>query len=259
MYQYRISELWCGKHERKIYGLAFVPKAEGKVPLVIFAHELANTHKSGIAYAQELASRGVAVYTFDFPGGSPASKSDGVTTEMSVMTEAADLETVLAEASAWDFVDREKVVLMGGSQGGAVAACTAARRSDGIAGLILLYPAFCIPDVMHHEFGFPEHIPDQFDLRGWIMVGKKYALDIWDYDFYAQMHCFFGPVLILHGDQDPLVALPYATRATECYPNAELQVLRRAGHGFYDEYFVQAMDYILVYLRRLGFLNDKDC
>lgn len=254
MSQYKISELWCGKRGRKIYGLALVPEARGKVPLIIFAHELANTHKSGIAYAQEMASRGVAVYTFDFPGGSPAAKSDGATTEMSVMTEVCDLEIVLAEAAAWDFVDREKIVVMGGSQGGAVAACAAARNPDSFAGMILLYPAFSIPDVMHHEFGSPERVPDQFDLRGWIEVGKNYALDVWNHDFYVDMYYFSKPVLILHGDRDTLVALSYAQRAAECFPNARLQVICGAGHGFFDEYFVKALDCMFVYLGQLGFL-----
>ena len=252
MCQYRVSEMWCGKRGRKIYGIAYVPRTEGRMPLVIFAHELANTYKAGIAYAQELASRGVAVYTFDFPGGSPASKSDGATTEMSAVTEILDLETVLNEAAAWEFVDRERIVVLGASQGGAVAAGVAVRNPDALAGLILLYPGLSIPDVMHREFGSKEHVPEQYDLRGWITVGKNYALDVWDLDFYAKMHQFPKPVLILHGDRDEIVPLSYAQRAAERYPNAVLRVICGAGHGFCDEYFIKVMEYIFSYLEQLG-------
>lgn len=71
-----------------------------------------------------LASEGIAVYTFDFAGegpkkradGTPGSISDGETTEMSVMTEIKDLESVLE----------------------------AAKHADEINGLVLLYPALLI-------------------------------------------------------------------------------------------------------------------
>ena len=38
--------------------------------------------------------------------------------EMSVMTEVSDLEVVMDAASGWDFVDEDRIVLLGTSQGG---------------------------------------------------------------------------------------------------------------------------------------------
>lgn len=47
-------------------------------------------------YAIELAKMGCLTYTFDFCGGSAIlGKSDGLTTEMSVLTEVKDLESVI--------------------------------------------------------------------------------------------------------------------------------------------------------------------
>ena len=62
MYEYDTVEIWCENDGQQIYGVCYEPETEEKVPLVIFAHELCNTHTAGIDYAEELASRGIAVY-----------------------------------------------------------------------------------------------------------------------------------------------------------------------------------------------------
>ena len=46
---------------------------------------------------EKLALKGIAVYQFEFCGGSPNSRSEGKMTEMSVMNEAEDLECVIKE------------------------------------------------------------------------------------------------------------------------------------------------------------------
>ena len=85
-------------------------------------------------------------------------------------------------------------------------------------------------------------------------MGKNYVSDVWDYDVYAEMPNYTNPVLILHGDRDGIVDVSYAQRAAESYPDAELHILHGAGHGFYSSSFDVAMDYILDYLREIGFL-----
>lgn len=253
-YEYEIREMDCTIGSQSIYGLAYIPETDGTVPLVIFAHELGSTHRSGTEYAEELASRGIATYTFDFRGGSTASRSDGSTVGMSVMTEAADVEAVLDAAKEWDFVDSGRIALIGASQGGMASAVAASRRPDEIAGLILLYPALLVHDAVHEQFDSLDEVPEQFYFNGWINVGKNYVSDVWDYDVYAEMPNYTSPVLILHGDRDGIVDVSYAQRAAESYPDAELHILHGAGHGFYGSSFDTAMSYILDYLSEIGFL-----
>lgn len=249
MYKYNITEIWCENSGQKIYGVAYMPEVDGKVPLVIYAHELCHTHEAGSGYARELASYGIAVYTFDFRGGSYDSKSDGKTTEMSVMTGVSDLEAVIADAKIWDFVDTDKIYLLGGSQGGMSAAVMAERHPEVVAGLMLLYPAFVIPDVVHDQFHSLKNVPEQFDWMGWIMVGKNYASDVWDYDPYRQMKNYPGPVLILHGDRDMLVDISYSQKAAEHYPNVSLHMIEGAGHIFSGPSFQLAVEFILNFLQ----------
>ena len=66
---YTTQEIWVQNGDNRIYGIAYVPDADKKVPLVIFSHELGNDHTSGVRYAERLAEAGYAAYVFDFCGG----------------------------------------------------------------------------------------------------------------------------------------------------------------------------------------------
>jgi len=65
---YRTEEIWCENGSSRIYGIAYIPEAEGRFPLVIFSHELGNNHEAGVRYAERLAAHGYAAYVFDFRG-----------------------------------------------------------------------------------------------------------------------------------------------------------------------------------------------
>lgn len=251
-YRYRTEEISCRIDGQRIYGVAYVPEREGRLPLVIFAHQLGYTHAAGSDYAAALASRGIGVYTFDFRGGGVDSRSDGQVVEMSIMTEADDLEAVIDTARGWDFVDGEKIVLLGASQGGAVSAVVAARSGEKVAGLILLYPAFMIYDEIHALFDPLEEMPERSRFLGWIDVGRRYAADIWDYDAYGEMKKYKKPVLIIQGGKDLVVDASYAQKAQKCYPDARLCMIGRAGHGFYGRSFRESVGYIMEHLERLG-------
>ena len=54
-YAYHTKTIWCGHDGKRIFGIAFIPQREGKMPLVIFSHELGYNHETGIPYGQFLA------------------------------------------------------------------------------------------------------------------------------------------------------------------------------------------------------------
>ncbi|MBQ7264929.1 MAG: alpha/beta fold hydrolase [Firmicutes bacterium] len=237
-------------------GTLYKPETEGKMPIAICAHEFgSNSRRRWPAYGQSLASHGMAVYAFDFSGGGNESQSDGSSLDMSVMTEVTDLESVLTEVQTWDFVDTDRIVIIGGSQGGAVSAITAARHEDDINGLVLLYPALIIQDDLHVKFENKEDCPEVYSYNGWINVGKRYVEDMWDYDIYAEMGNYTKPVLILHGDNDDIVPYSYSERARDIYPDAELYTIEGGVHGFQDETFDAAMVHIYDYLTENNLIN----
>lgn len=204
VYTYRQQKIELENQGQKIYGIAYIPETENEtVPLVICAHGLGGSYQSNAAYAEQLASHGIAAYCFDFRGGG-GSRSDGDTTEMSVMTEVSDLEIIMEAASGWEFVDDNKIVLLGTSQGGITSAIAAARHTDQVSGLVLMYPAFLVGDAVHEQFDSLEEVPDRFQFN-WVTAGRPYAEDMWDYDVYEEIGNYTGKVLILHGSADSIV------------------------------------------------------
>lgn len=124
---YETREIRVEKEGMDIYGVVHIPSGtEGKTPTVIMSHELGAALDRVKGYGEALAEEGYVTVCFDFCGGGWASRSDGELLDMSVLTEKADLEAVLEEVKQWDFVDTGSIYLMGNSQGGLVAALTAA-------------------------------------------------------------------------------------------------------------------------------------
>lgn len=252
-YNYQQQEIELDNQGQRIYGIAYIPDTENeKVPLVICAHGLGGSYRSNAAYAEQLASHGIAAYSFDFRGGG-GSRSDGDTTEMSVMTEVSDLEVIIETASEWDFVDETKIVLLGTSQGGITSAIAAARHTDEITGLVLMYPAFLVSDAIHEQFDSLEEVPDTFRFN-WITAGRPYAEDVWDYDVYEEIGNYTDKVLLMHGSADNIVPISYSDRAAEVYENVEYYVIDGAGHGFSGSAFDEAVRHIFDYLQEIGLI-----
>ncbi len=248
VYRYETQELYAKRDRNQIYGLIYVPQNAGKkMPAVIFSHGFGGNYQVGMQYAEALAEKGYVVYCFDFCGGSPESRSDGTTLEMSIFTEQADLEAVIHMIQGQDFVDKENIFLMGTSQGGAVLAITAAANKEAAKGAVLLYPAFVLVDMTKERFKSVEDIPDTYN-QMWMTVGRAYAEKLLDYDIYEAISDYDKDVLLIHGDVDDIVPLSYSKRALKVYDSAKLEVLPGAGHGFYGKDADQAVAWILEYL-----------
>lgn len=171
-YEYETKELYAERDGKQIYGVIYVPKGAGEqMPAVIFSHGFAGNYQVGTQYAQELAAHGYVVYCFDFCGGSPGSRSDGSTLEMSIFTEQADLEAVIAMMQGLDYVDSDNLFLMGTSQGGAVSAITGAAHKKEIRGMVLLYPAFVMTDHANEMYQSVDEIPETSYFL-WMEVGR---------------------------------------------------------------------------------------
>ena len=250
---YKTREIRVQNGEFRIYGIAYVPDTDGKHPLVIFSHELGNDHTSGERYAERLAEAGYAAYVFDFCGGTVGgNQSDGSNQEMSILTEAADLEAVLAASKSWDFVDPDRIVLLGGSMGGLVTTVVGSTHQDEIAGMILMYPALSAKaDSGAEQYQSEDEIPEDVSLfGGWIHVGKNYITDLWKVDFNELLSSYQGHMLLLHGDKDRTVPISWSEDAKEIIPDCEYYVIKNGGHEFFGQPFEDAMACILPYLEK---------
>lgn len=257
VYDYEERDIQVMNQGQRIYGIAYIPNTgEEKVPVVISSHGLGGSYRSNLAYAEQLALHGIATYCFDFRGGG-GSMSDGRSTEMSVMTEVSDVEAVLNDIKNWNFVDQDRVVLLGTSQGGIVSAIVAARHTEQVAGEILLYPAFVIHDDIHKRFNSLQDVPETYQFN-WITAGRPYAADMWDYDVYDEIGNYTDKVLLIHGNEDGIVPTSYSDRAADVYPDVEYYVIDGAGHGFSGNAFDEAVNHIFNYLQEIEIINRND-
>ena len=165
------------------------------------------------------------------------------------MTEVSDVTAILNAAKTWDFVDTDRIFLQGGSQGGLVTAIAGIRHQDEIAGLILHYPAFAMPDFIRSRYA-SEPIPDEFEVAG-MTLGRIFAEDLMSYDVREDVPNFKKPVLIIQGGDDKIV-LPSVTAAVgELYPDCEYRIIDGAAHGFSGEAHDEATKYALDFIYRV--------
>ena len=236
----------CKRDDLTIRGRIFGDTSV-KRTVVILSHCFLANQKSCRAYAEMLAKQGFICLTFDFCGGGLGVKSDGKTEDMTVLTEVLDLKAIIACVKRKSFTDR--IVLMGCSQGGFVSAMVARRLKDDIAGLILLFPAFCIPDdarkgqMMAYHFD-PEHIPDllgKFPMK----LGGDYAKTVLNMNIHEEIKGYEGPVLYLHGTEDKIVDIAYAREAHTYYEDCVYHEIDGGGHGFRGKYDQEARRYLM--------------
>ncbi|MBR6173475.1 MAG: alpha/beta hydrolase [Eubacterium sp.] len=227
-----IDELNCTKKNGyRIRGNVYRPDTdeEKKYPTVIFSHGFGSNYRELQHHGITFAEAGINCVFYDFCGGGLMSLSDGHMQEMTVLTEAEDLQAVIREILKQPYVDQEAFFLMGESMGGFVSAYAAALLQNLVIGLILWYPAFVIPDDSRARFDRNDNT-----CMGHILSPdfNRTAMDI---DIYGSMPAFRKPVLIIHGDQDPVVPLSYSERADMLYPDSRLVIMKGAGHGFDGE------------------------
>lgn len=217
------KEFSCYRGSLEIRGTVFMPSGQTDVPIAIVCHEFMTNRLFSYPYAMALAKSGYAAFCFDFCGGIVCG-SDGVSRDMSVLTEIEDLKAVIAFAKEQRYTSDEPLLLMGCSQGGLVAALTAAEMPEEVSGLILQYPALCIPDAARKGEMLwltfdPAHIPDKMH-AGPMRLGRRYAADVMDMDAFQNITGYTGKVLLLHGDRDTIVDMEYSKRAFAVYQAA---------------------------------------
>lgn len=236
----------CNRDNLIIRGYEYRAK-EGKLPALILCHGYLANQKTCKDYAEVACEHGYVAFTFDFNGGGLGSKSSGKSMDMTVLTEVEDLKAVIDYVEARPDVDSERICLLGCSQGGVVSAITA-KRDSRVRGLILLYPAFCIPDdarsgnMMFAHFD-PENIPEMIQRRPMKLSGK-YAECVKNWQLTDMAGEYDGPVLYLHGTGDRIVDIRYAREAHRLYSDAEYHEIEGGEHGFRGEHEQTARRYI---------------
>lgn len=239
-YSYYTQVIWVEHDDIQLYGQALIPEGGGVFPTVIYAHGAESDYKADMTTLKSLAMSGIACYAFDFYGWTDRSVgpqgtnwfrnvSRGMdnTYENKVLQQVDDLNAVIEKVKTFDFVDADRLYLLGSSMGGSTVATAAVSHSEDIRGVILQYPAINLnPDAMIAG--------SELDANG-----------------------YTGPVLILQGTKDKITPLSMAQELTEHYNtlyenHAELIIYDGQPHVFTGTQKVMAAEDIYRFLERNG-------
>lgn len=238
------EDFTCKGHDGlTIRGKICRPEGSGPYPAVIFSHGFGSNYRPLLHHGGPIAEAGICCIFFDFCGGGMETESDGTMEEMTLRTEEEDLFEVMKAVRDLPYTDPKLLYLMGESQGGMVSAMAAAELPEEIKGLILWYPAFVIPDDSAKRK--KENIKDVFGIR----ISPDYDDVAVSVDVEKIQKAYKGPVLILHGDQDPVVPIDYSRRAVKTYENASLREFPGAGHGYDEPDSTEACNASIAFIR----------
>lgn len=243
------QEFSCRRLDNKVIkGCMYIPDSGREpFPTVIYCHGYGCNYRDIAHHGQGFAEEGICCVLFDFCGGGPESYSDGNMLEMSVKTERDDLLCVFEALKSYELVDKDRIFIMGESQGGYVAGTAGILLQEKIKGMILWFPAFMIPEAV--AAACSNGIPDTMEVLGH-RIGKIYGEDAIHEKPYADMPSFRKPVLLIHGDMDELVPVTYSQKAQKTYPNAKLVVISGAGHGFHGDDSDHARTLSVAFIKR---------
>lgn len=238
----------CCRDGLRIRGMQYLPsdfEQNRKYPVVILSHGFLGDYTHMADFGRDFAAVGYVACSFSFCGSrsagtSESAQSDGKPTDMTITTQVQDLTAVKNYMLQQPYADPKRLTLMGISQGGFVSGLAAAAEPDTVEKLIMIFPALCIPDDARRgrlagSRYDPLHVPETIDC-GQTVLGRAFHEDVADRDPYQELAAYQGPVLILHGRDDTLVADSYSIQAQERYEKGQcqLQLFSNMGHG-YDE------------------------
>ena len=223
-----------------LFGELTIPETDGPAPLVILSHGFGGNLVGNRGAAACFNARGFATFNYDFCGGGFGIQSDGSLVQMTVLTEAQDLNAVIDA-----FKDDPRfscIFLWGASQGGFVSCYVAAQRPEDVAALVMEFPAFVLQDDAKARALPDGSFPPTSVCMG-VTIGRCYNEAAVSFDIYEHMRGYTGDALILHGDRDRIVPLLYSERAAETLPSAELIVMAGQDHGFAEPARTEALEH----------------
>ncbi len=230
--QVHIEERSFFSHGKKIYGTVYLPQdGTGTKPLLVYSHGMGQNADEADRICRSAASLGFMAYAFDFRGGSKTSRSDGDYLKMSYKTEVSDLDEVLGRLLEDPSVDKSKVFLIGHSLGALVSSVEGCDNPKKIKGMVLVAPAYNLPDVAKMYYPDYNKIADSTEILGNVL-GKRFFQDLHGSDPYKKMSKYPGDVLLIHGDMDDVVPISYSEKAAGTFKSCTFKVYPGIGHSF---------------------------
>lgn len=219
-------------------GMVHIPeKTIDKIPMVCIFHGFTGnkmeSHFIFVKLSRMLEAKGIASVRFDFGG---SGESDGDFRDVTISKELEDANAILDYVRMQDYVDNDKIAVVGLSMGGAVASMLSSERKETVKTLCLWAPAGNMGQLIMKGRSKEEidnvNKTGIFDIGG-LAVGVDFIRDAQNLDIFQKSSQYDKKVLLLHGDKDMAVPLSTSKHYLEIYgEKASLHIISGADHTF---------------------------
>lgn len=220
----------------KIFGVIHIPE-KTPAPFVLLCHGFTGTkiepHRIFVKTAEALTNAGIGALRIDFRG---SGDSEGSFKDMTLEGEISDAMVAIDYLLNNEFVDKEKIGILGLSMGGAVASMVSGRNNHIKS--CVLWSAVCHFDIFFNrspeEMGKIKDYGDFLDLGG-NPVGKQFLAEIATKKPLEEIKRRPLPVLIIHGSGDFVVPIQHAYdyfNGLKDTHKVKLEIIEQADHTF---------------------------
>jgi uncharacterized protein len=218
--------------ENTLRGLCHQP-SRTPAPCIILYHGFTGSKQEASFLFSKISRRlekeGFGVIRFDFSG---SGDSDGEFQDMTFGGEVKEAIHILRYAHSLDWVDVNRISLLGFSMGGAVATQVAKQFPNDIHKLGLWAPAGSMNQKAAQYYNHDQVRADGTIDLGGLLLGRGFYKELRDWDLFAGIDAYKGPVKILHGTNDEAVSFEVSERYLTVYEHASLMPITGANHTF---------------------------
>ncbi|NNU77203.1 alpha/beta hydrolase [Clostridium estertheticum] len=223
----------------RLRGMLHIPEnINNKVPIVIMFHgfcgDKMGPHFIFVKLSRLIEKAGIACIRFDFAG---SGESDGDFIDMTMDTELKDANNILNYVRSLNFVDNDRIGIVGLSMGGAIASMLAGERKSNIKTICLWAPAGNMGEIILDKHYIGENFDEfrkngYFDVEG-LLVGTKFVDNVKNIKIYEKAAEYDKKSLIIHGDKDDVVSLCASQKYIDLWGDSSLlKVISGANHTF---------------------------
>ncbi|GEM_PF-1864030 len=221
---------------QEIFGILHMPKTEKKVPLVVFCHGWSGNHlgtwNAFFANAgRELVKQGFAVLRFDFRG---SGNSTGKFEDQTITSMLSDLKAVIDQTVKRQGIDKNRIALVGHSQGAYVALFHTAKDKRIKAFISWMGRLSDYKDyVSKVEIGEAKRRGFLPSWDGYTVRYNTYVKDTFKYHSDSALRRLKLPIGFLYGEADTIVPISEGERARKLAKGkTEMKILKDLTHDF---------------------------
>ena len=232
---------------RAVPATVVVPDGEGPFPAVVMNHGHGGGRQEGGGFeklAKALADAGIITIRMDFPGTGDSKEpfTEGYLSNM-ISDSNASLAYLLGNYPA----DKDRLGILGYSMGGRIALTIAQTPDHPYKAVGLLAPSadngkglllFFAGSEEEYERLYAEASTDKGYADYTTIYGQQQQLSKqWFDELLASspldgIAAYKGPMLVVHGDKDTVIAKPEIDHLVAAYPAAQLVTVPDADHGY---------------------------